>query len=309
MQMSDAIAVTTGRWHGILSTLGVPAEALRDKHGPCPLGCGGKKSFRFDNKGQRGTWICTHCGAGDGFDLLVRMGCGSMKDVMREAARVAGLVEAEPERKKADVSATRRRMQAIWESSAPISRDDPAGLYLHRRLGRMPSGTGLRYAKTEYFEGDVRVGTMPTMLAPVLSPAGDFVGLHRTYLTVSGHKAPVDSAKKLLRCGPLEGAAVRLAPAAAVMGVAEGIETALSASFRFLLPVWSALSANGIEKFEPLAKVKHLDIFSDNDISGTGQLASYKLMNRLFLTNKGVSTSVIVPPRPDTDWADYEEGE
>ena len=58
-----------GRWAGILQTLGIDAQHLRNKHGPCPV-CQGKDRFRFDDKEGRGTWYCSHCGSGDGFKLL-----------------------------------------------------------------------------------------------------------------------------------------------------------------------------------------------------------------------------------------------
>ena len=57
-------------WHGILVGLGVPASALVNKHGPCPV-CGGNDRFRFDDKEGLGTFICSHCGAGDGPKLAM----------------------------------------------------------------------------------------------------------------------------------------------------------------------------------------------------------------------------------------------
>lgn len=59
-----------GKWKGILLQLGVPAVSLTGKHAPCPM-CGGADRFRFDNKDQRGTFICNACGAGDGMKLAV----------------------------------------------------------------------------------------------------------------------------------------------------------------------------------------------------------------------------------------------
>ncbi len=50
-------ALARGRWAEILPALGIGAEFLSDKHGPCS-GCGGKDRFRFDDKGGRGTFIC-----------------------------------------------------------------------------------------------------------------------------------------------------------------------------------------------------------------------------------------------------------
>ena len=58
------------RWRSILEALGVPARALVNRHGPCPV-CGGKDRFRFDNKAGHGTWICSQCGAGDGPTLAM----------------------------------------------------------------------------------------------------------------------------------------------------------------------------------------------------------------------------------------------
>lgn len=43
---TDVGAAARGRWPEILPALGVPAEALSRKHGPCP-GCGGSDRFRY----------------------------------------------------------------------------------------------------------------------------------------------------------------------------------------------------------------------------------------------------------------------
>lgn len=61
-----------GRWCGILANLGMPESYLSGKHGPCPCCAEGKDRFRFDDREGRGTWICNHCGAGDGMALAMR---------------------------------------------------------------------------------------------------------------------------------------------------------------------------------------------------------------------------------------------
>jgi len=65
-------AAARGHWLAILPALGIPAEALVNRHGPCP-GCGGRDRFRFDNREGNGGWFCGGGGerrAGDGFALV-----------------------------------------------------------------------------------------------------------------------------------------------------------------------------------------------------------------------------------------------
>ena len=60
----------TGRWVSILTMLGVDEKILNSRrHHPCP-GCGGKDRFRFTNYNNKGGYICSQCGNGDGFQLL-----------------------------------------------------------------------------------------------------------------------------------------------------------------------------------------------------------------------------------------------
>ena len=70
------------------------------------------------------------------------------------------------------------------------------------------------------------------------------------------------------------GPTIRLAPAAPTMGIAEGIETALSATKLFGVPVWSVMSDYGMATFEPPPEVQHLIIFADHDEHGAGQRAA-----------------------------------
>jgi len=94
---------------------------------------------------------------------------------------------------------------------------------------------------------------------------------------------------------------VRLAFPDDVLGVAEGIETALAAAQLFGIPTWSALDAGGVERFEPPAEVERLIVFGDNDVNGAGQRAAYALAARL---SGRLKIEVKIPEKPGTDWND-----
>ena len=302
--MGDRLDVRTaaqGRWRSILLSLGVDERALSGKHGPCPL-CGGRDRFRFDDKDGRGTYFCSGCGAGDGVRLAMGITGLSFKDAAREIERLAGVVQpvtGKPDRTDDDKLAALRR---VWRESKPIQRGDEAYAYLAGRglrLYDLPEAVrlhpGLRYQDGEH------QGVYPAMLATVTAPDGRAVSLHRTYLQ-DGRKAPVGTPKKLMQGLPLSGAAIRLTAVSEVLGIAEGIETALAASELFEVPVWSCVSAQGIESFEPPAGVKEVVVFADNDTNFAGQAAAYRAAHRLKL--KGFEVEVVIPPIVG-DWLDH----
>lgn len=67
----DAIKIAAhGNWvNTIFPAVGIHFDKNHKKHQPCPT-CGGNDRFRCDDKGGNGTWICSHCGSGDGFKLV-----------------------------------------------------------------------------------------------------------------------------------------------------------------------------------------------------------------------------------------------
>ncbi|EHL86540.1 toprim domain-containing protein [Citrobacter portucalensis] len=78
--VSDVRSRANGYWPSILERLAIPTNR---SEGPCPA-CGGNTRYRFDNKDNRGTYFCSHCGAGTGLDLVMKVNqCGP-----REAAEL-----------------------------------------------------------------------------------------------------------------------------------------------------------------------------------------------------------------------------
>jgi len=297
-----------GRWPGILTALGVSSKALRNKHGPCPM-CGGKDRFRFDNKGGRGTWICSQCGAGDGVDLVKRLLNADFKEAARAIEQHLGSAPVSFAGSRPRPSEQiRKEMIGLWKRSRSIELDDPAGKYLHKRLGLTTFPPCLRFAPDErYTEAGSRPSWHPMIVALVepsdaAKASGDKSALHRTYLDQFGGKADVSAPRKMMGAMPT-GAAVRLAPIPGdKLGIAEGIETALAASILFNMPVWAALTAALLQEWAPPPAVSTVFIFGDNDASATGQAAAYGLAQRLKAKN--VSAFVELPARTGSDWAD-----
>jgi putative DNA primase/helicase len=298
-----------GRWPGILAAIGVPAKALRNKHGPCPI-CGGKDRFRFDDKGGNGTFICSQCGAGNGVKLVQMLkGDCDFKTAAQEIEKHIGAAAVMPTDKgqRQDDQKRRDDMAALWKRAKPITLDDPAGLYLNTRLGITTFPANLRQVADErYTEDGARPEWFPAMIARVdpsdeARIAGERAALHRTYLNREGGKADVGSPRKMMGAMPT-GAAVRLMPHENILGIAEGIETALAASIMFGVPVWAALTADLLQAWEPPAGVETVMVFGDNDHSLTGQAAAFSLGRRLKA--KRLSVMVEMPQRMGTDWND-----
>lgn len=285
-----------GRWRAILPALGVGADFLTGKHGPCPM-CGGKDRWRFIDRRGSGDWHCNSCGHGSGVDLVMRV----LKLEFRAAAeRIEAVIGDAPraERKPGNPRAQRRAMAMLWNAGTRLTRGDAAALYLARRgiaLDHYPAC--LRLATARYDAAR----SFPTMLAQVISPEGKAVQLHRTYLDGHGGKASVEPARKLMPGEYPPGSAVRLAALGPTLGIAEGIETALAAAQIFRHPVWAALNAANLERFEPPIGVERLVIYGDNDANHAGQAAAYALGRRL---SAKLATEVRIPSRAGDDWND-----
>jgi putative DNA primase/helicase len=274
-----------GRWHGILPQLGINPKLLRNRHGPCPM-CGGKDRFRFDDKEGKGTWICNQCGSGDGAELVKRVKGVEYREAAKMVEAVVGKIEKRPERLRAERN--RPKMNEMWDHSMRVSLADPVGEYLSKRCGI-----------TSLYPKDLRYWGESTMLAKVRDGEGDPITIHQTL--IKGDKAGV----RMMLAGSLPpNVAIRLCPQAGpVLGIAEGIETALSASALFTVPVWAAISAPLLKKWRPPESVERVIIFGDNDENYTGQEAAYSLARVL---QNDVEVEVKLPSIPGWDWNDVQ---
>jgi putative DNA primase/helicase len=205
----------------------------------------------------------------------------------------------EPEKKDA--------LRQLWLSSKSVTAGDPVACYLAGRgiaLSTWPGSLRSCAQCPVSARKDVHHQQQhPAMLGLVVGPDGEGVSLHRTFLARNGSgKADMENPRRLMPGKLPEGACVRLSAVVPVLGVAEGIETALAASLLWGLPVWAALNANLMAKWIAPDGVKTVVIFADNDASFHGQEAAYVLAHRL--KQKGLEATVNVPPVVGQDWND-----
>ena len=197
------------------------------------------------------------------------------------------------------------RNTALWAASIPA--DDAVLSYLAARglaQWTLPDcirqHPGLAYWHADD-NGDLHMlGRYPAMLAHIVS-GGKLLAIHRTYLG-DGCKADVPTPKKLTAAsGPLAGACIPLdRPRGGVLGIAEGIETAVAASLGSGLPVVAAYCANALAGFTFPRCIERLVIFADHDPAG--QKAAAALSHRA--TRAGLTPKTLTPSKPRSDWAD-----
>lgn len=311
--MSQLQDLMHGHWRPALIQLGIPAKLLDGHNRPCPV-CGGTDRFSF-NDPDRGLWYCRGCEeGGDAVKLAMKFTGLSFRDLAKTLEGMVGKLPAARDTGSDD----QRKLQhaaEIWRQSQPGGKIVEAYLRSRGFTGVIPP-TLREHPALEYSElkdgKRVVLGTYPAMVAQILAAGGKrAVGIHRTYLTPDGNKAPVGTAKKSLGAAS-NGSAIHLHSPLCLdgttprLGLAEGIETALAASQLREIPVWACVSAGGLEAVEIPGSIGQVLIFADHDHSRTGLKASSALAYRLL--RKGHDVQILMPMSMDSDWADILSG-
>jgi hypothetical protein len=156
----------------------------------------------------------------------------------------------------------------LWRACRPVS--GPARAYLEARACAIPPADGaLRWhAELEHKPSGYRGAALVALVSEAAT--GRPLTLHRTWIRPDGTKAAVLPPRMLLGGHRKAGGVIRLWPDDAVsvaLGVAEGIETALSLAHA-AAPCWAAVDAGNLAALPVLPGIETLTIGADNDPAG-----------------------------------------
>jgi putative DNA primase/helicase len=239
----------------------------------------------------------------DGARQLLSGGFESLL-VMKQIETIIGSAPANVPKPGRSDRDKRDAMNKLWRLGKAVDADDPVGRYLYRRVGLTSFPSCLRTAYDLRYQSDYP-SFHPAMIAMVTAPDGAPSTLHRTYLTNDGRKAPVIEPRRLMPGSIAKGAAIRLGPSGDVLGIAEGIETALSATALFGVPCWAAVNAGMLAAWQPPPEAKRIFVFGDNDPNYAGQSAAYALASRLRSDERVIE--VQIPAKVGADWNDVHQ--
>ncbi|MGF7174651.1 DUF7146 domain-containing protein [Azospirillum doebereinerae] len=290
-------------------------KAGREFKACCPFHEDSSPSFFLNDR--KGIFKCFGCGAfGDVIDLLRRLDGLDFATAVetlageRPALRRNGALDFERRLVEASQEYTasegrgwepdeeeRARMEharSIWFNARPVG--GTAGeAYLRWRGVRLPLPPTLRFAPAMWHSGARR--EFPALVAALQDSVGTITAVQRVYLTPDG-RGKLDVAPRKKGKGPMRDGAVRLARPGRVLGLAEGIETALSARQIYSLPVWSANGAGRMHSVVLPEGVEHVVLFAD--AGETGLAAARRAADHF--AGRGLLVDIEAPP--EGDWND-----
>lgn len=291
-----------GRWPEIFEYYGLPPVTGKNHFkGECPL-CGRRGKLRIDDKNGTGSYICV-CGSGDGWAMLTKATGKDFKTLAPEVDRLIGnvFVRSDEAPAKNQTTASREKVIRKFPTLTPLRSTDAAKYLLNRGITSLPTDA-VRYCDSQRAAGKV----FQAIYSLATDDKGTLCYLHRTLLD-GDKKADIGaSQKKLMKLQEdnyLEHAnsvAIRMFPVATTLGIAEGIETALSCHQITGCNTWAVLNATFMKKFRVPKGVNHLIIFADRDNNATGQMAAYHCANaNLLAKNDLKKVSIRWPQRGD----------
>jgi putative DNA primase/helicase len=237
----------------VIDTAGLKVGENRLPCPSCDRGPSDKAlSVRLESDGSV-IWICHRCGMS-----------GSNRGGSQSFSQQVANPPAPTEKKRPGLSDYGRQ---LWAGTGPLS--GAALDYLLARSCVVPPADGdLRYLPALKHPSGYVGPVLVALITDVCT--GEPLSLHRTWIQPDGRKADVSPPRLLLKDHPIRSGVIRLWPSEAVtagLGIAEGIETALSLAHGFA-PVWACIDAGHMARFPVLPGIEELVIAADNDPAG-----------------------------------------
>lgn len=246
MTAREIVAALGGTWHG---TWGMAC---------CVSHADAEPSLAIRQQGERVLVFC-HAGCDQRSVIAALRTMG----LWGEAKPSDGLSVLSPIEVDADCRRRIEIAQRIWRETGGGT-GSPVETYLRSRGITLPIPADVRYhprLKHRYTGLE-----LPAMVCAVRDEAGEVAGVHRTFIVADGSgKAPISEPKMAL--GVLARGAVHLAQPTADLGLAEGVESALSAMQLFGIPCWAALGAR-MHKVAVPTCVRRVHVFGDGGPEG-----------------------------------------
>jgi putative DNA primase/helicase len=270
-----------GRWNAAANR-GSARCPCHDDHSPSLL----------LSDGDKPGCVLVHCFAGcDRRDILAAL---RDRGLLEECAHQQERAQRGSRRIEPPTIIPNPQALAIWGMASPAEHTI-VQLYLGARGITIAPPPSLRCAGGGYHLTDPATA----MVAAVQAPDRRTIAVQVTRLDPSGErKAQAPIPRRTF--GALGNGAVRLAAAGDVLGLAEGVESALSAMQLSGVPTWACLGAGRMHRVAVPEDVRELHLFLDND--GPGRDAGERTAHAHLHHRRVVLRR---PPDHLNDWNDF----
>jgi putative DNA primase/helicase len=328
-----ALVNQRGGWRSVYSAYPNLLLAF-DKKGqefPCPKSGNGKTKFSFI-KNAKIPDSAFHRDIGalcDGIDIIAWIEGVTKSQAMDIIVRICGgdlssVTKADIQNTKQvcttgitpeDAKQRLQNIKKIWNNHKPVS-GTLVEQYLRTRgiKGDPSSWNNLFFHSNLAYKEDDKTpwSHHPGMIAVVRDINGKPLTLHRTFLANDGLGKAAVSRQKMMMAQPreLRGACIRIdepvtTPLGKLIGIAEGIETALSVREATGCPMWVGISDRIMEQVVFPDDVKFVVVWADIEPSGAGLRAANKIKDAL--EPKGISVMIEAPFKMNREKADWND--